>query len=144
MPRQRVYTGKGKYSDVEHLLAELVFHYTAAMPSSFVEAMDIVVLFLMFVAAPAIAIAIALAARRGLFKNFSRETHWTAYVFALIAAGILFFLFVRIDINGAWHTLLHFACGILGALVFGVAGGFMLSIFTSRAPIFSPSPRPKK
>ncbi len=114
------------------------------MPSPFIEAMDFVVLFPMFVAAPAIAIAIALAVRKGLFKNFSRETHWTAYVFALIAAGLLFLLFVRTDINGVWHTSLHFACGILGALVFGLAGGFMLSVFTSRGPIFSPSPRPKK
>ncbi len=115
------------------------------MPSpAFVEAMDVVLLFLFFIAAPAIAIAIALVARKGPPGNFSRETFWTAYIFAMIAAVLLLLVFLRTDLNNAWHTVLHFTCGIAGALVFGVAGGLFLSIFTSRGPIFSPSPGPKK
>ena len=114
------------------------------MPSPvFAEAMDFVVLLLFFVAAPAIAIAIAIRARKGWPKNFSRETYWTAFVFGMIAAILLLVAFLRTDLKDPLHALLHFICGAGGAIIFGVAGGFLLGTFTSRGPIFTPSP-PKK
>jgi len=115
------------------------------MPNrTFLEIMDLIVLLLLFVGAPALAIVIAIKARRSTSRNFSREAYWTTYVLTLIVAILLIMGFLRSDLDGTWHIFLHFACGIIGAVVFGVAAGFLLGVFVSRGPIFTPSPPPKK
>jgi hypothetical protein len=90
-------------------------------------------LFTFFVVVPLIAAAIGYAAWKGKPKSFSREMYWTA--FAVASAASLFLMVyaqrMHADVR-TWQYLLQIACFGSGALLFGVAGGCMVGIFTYR------------
>jgi multisubunit Na+/H+ antiporter MnhG subunit len=86
-----------------------------------------------FLAVPAIAVAIGYAAWKGKPQNFSRGMYWTAFV-AAIAVSLFLMVYAQrmhADVR-TWQYLVQIACFGLGVLVFGVAGGCMVGIFTYR------------
>ena len=111
---------------------------------AFVEIMDLIVLLLLFGGAPATAVLMGVAAWKGIPRNFSREAYWTAFAFAMTGGVLLIMAFLQTDPTGLWRTVLHFVCGVAGALAFGIGMGCGLSVFTYRGPTFSPLSQPKK
>jgi hypothetical protein len=94
---------------------------------------DGLLLFTLFVVVPSIAAAIGYAAWKGKPKNFSREMYWTAFAAAGVASLFLIVCAQRMHADvRTWQYLLQIACFGLGALLFGVAGGCMVGIFTYR------------
>jgi hypothetical protein len=92
---------------------------------------DGLLLFTLFVAAPLIAAAIGYAAWKGRPKNFNREMYWTSFIAIGAAGGFLMVYAQRIHADvRTWQYLLQLACFGLGALLFGVAGGCGVGIFT--------------
>lgn len=90
-------------------------------------------IFAFFVVVPSIAAAIGYAAWKGKPKNLDREMYWTAFA---VATSVSLFLMVvshrmQADVR-TWQYLVQVACFGLGALLFGVAGGCMIGIFTYR------------
>ena len=90
-------------------------------------------LFTFFVVVPSIAAAIGYAAWKGKPENFDRTMYWTAFA---AATGVSLFLLVfaqrmHADVR-TWQYLVQVACFGSGALLFGVAGGCMIGIFTYR------------
>jgi len=86
-----------------------------------------------FVVVPSIAAAIGYAAWNGKPKNFDREMYWTAFA---TATGVSLFLMVfaqrmHADVR-TWQYLAQVICFGSGAILFGVAGGCMIGIFTYR------------
>jgi len=86
-----------------------------------------------FVIVPLIAATIGYAAWKGKPTNFNREMYWTGFVAAAIASLFLMVLAQRmhVDVRTSLY-LLQLACFGLGALLFGVAAGCMVGIFTHR------------
>jgi len=100
-----------------------------------------VVLFLaFFVGVPAIAALIGYAAWMGKPKNWDRSTFWTAFVASTIASGFLMVFAQRMEADV--RTLLYLAQIALfglGVLLFGVAGGCFVGVFTyqrGRGPVW--------
>lgn|SRR5579863_2970348 len=90
-------------------------------------------LFTFFVVIPLIVAAIGYAAWRGKPNNFSREMYWTSFASAGAASTVLLVYAQRMQADvRAWQYLLQIVCFDLGALLFGVAGGCMVGIFTYR------------
>jgi hypothetical protein len=88
------------------------------------------ILITFFVIAPCIAATIGYAAWKGKPKSFDREMYWTAFVSTGAVAG---FIIVYVQGNsGTWPRPVQLACLALGALLFGVALGFGVGIFTRR------------
>ena len=86
-----------------------------------------------FVVVPLIAAAIGYAAWKGKPKNFSREMYWTAFAAATVVSLFLMVFAQRMHADvRTWLYLVQVACFGLGALLFGVAGGCMVGIFTYR------------
>jgi uncharacterized membrane protein len=86
-----------------------------------------------FVAVPSIAAAIGYAAWKGRPQNFSRGMYWTAFV-AAIAVSLFLMVYAQrmhADVR-TWQYLVQLAYFGLGVLLFGVAGGCMIGIFTYR------------
>src|ERR1700694_1076936 len=103
---------------------------------------SVLFLFTFFVVVPSIAAAIGYAAWKGKPKNFSREMYWTAFA---AASAISVFLMIyaqrmRADVR-TWQYLTQIACFGSGALLFGVAGGCIVGIFTYRRPPGTQDPR---
>jgi uncharacterized membrane protein len=97
--------------------------------------------FAFFVVIPSIAAVIGLAAWRGKPKNFSRDMYWTAFVVAIAASGFLMVYAQRMNADvRTWHYLAQIACFSLGVLLFGVAGGCAVGIFTYRRGVSSREP----
>jgi hypothetical protein len=91
------------------------------------------ILFAFFVLAPSIAAAIGYAAWKGWPKSFDREMYWTVFVASGVVAGLVIVFALRIRAVGeAWLHLVQLTCLGLGALLFGVALGFGVGIFTRR------------
>jgi hypothetical protein len=91
------------------------------------------ILFAFFVLAPSIAAAIGYAAWKGWPKSFDREMYWTVFVASGAVAGLVIVYALRIrPVGGAWLHLVQLTCLGLGALLFGVALGFGVGIFTRR------------
>jgi hypothetical protein len=87
----------------------------------------------MFAAAPAIAAMVGYIAWKGKPTNFDRGMYFTAFV---VAGGIAAFLIacairMKADVR-SWQYILQLACFIVGALIFGVAMGCGVGIFTYR------------
>ena len=102
---------------------------------------DGLLLFSLFVVAPAIAAAIGYAARNGKPKRFDREMFWMAFVITLAASGFLMVYAVRMQADvRTWKYILQVICFEAGALLFGVAGGFLVGIFTYRPASLSQGP----
>jgi hypothetical protein len=94
---------------------------------------DGLLLFTLFVVAPLIAIAIGYAAWKGRPKNFNREMYWTSFIAIGAAGGFLMVYAQRMHADvRTWQYLLQLVCFGLGALLFGVAGGCGVGIFTYR------------
>jgi hypothetical protein len=99
------------------------------------------VIFTFFVVVPSIAAAIGYAAWKGKPKNFDREMYWTAFA---TATGVSLLLMVfahrmQADVR-TWQYLAQIVCFGLGALLFGVAGGCMIGIFTYRRGVRNQNP----
>lgn len=90
-------------------------------------------LFTVFLGAPAIAAAIGYAARKGKPKTFSRDTFALAFVATMMVSGFLMVYAQRMhaDVRTRQYVL-QLACFELGALLFGIAGGCGVGIFTYR------------
>jgi hypothetical protein len=92
--------------------------------------LDLMLLFILFVLAPVIAAVIARAAWKGKPDNFTREKYFLMVVVSAIAACVLM-------INAHWlqadittpKFLIELICFILGAVLFGVAGGCLVGFF---------------
>jgi len=100
-----------------------------------------VLIFTFFVIVPSIAAAIGYAAWKGKPKNFNREMFWTAFA---AATGVSLFLMVfaqrmHADVR-TWQYLVQLASFGSGALLFGVAGGCMIGIFTYRRGVKGQNP----
>jgi len=86
-----------------------------------------------FVVVPSIAAAIGYAAWKGKPKNFNREMYWTAFAAAIVVSLFLMVFAQRMHADvRTWLYLVQVACFGFGALLFGVAGGCMVGIFTYR------------
>lgn len=90
------------------------------------------ILFTFFAVAPSIAAAIGYAAWRGKPKSFDREMYWTVSVVTGAVAGFVIVYAIRMQAVNGWQHLVQLACLGLGALIFGVAMGFGVGIFTRR------------
>lgn len=88
-------------------------------------------LLVFFVVVPAIAAVIGYAAWRGKPKNWDRSTYWTAFAVSVIASGFLMVYAQRMqaDVRTPQY-IVEIALFGLGAVLFGVAGGCMVGIFT--------------
>jgi hypothetical protein len=87
----------------------------------------------LFAGAPAIAAAIGYAAWKGKPKGLDRGTFVMAFVATIAASGFLMVYAQRMQADiRTWQYLLQLACFELGALLFGVAGGCGVGIFTYR------------
>ena len=98
-------------------------------------------IFTFFVVVPSIATAIGYAAWKGKPKNLDREMYWTAFA---TATGVSLFLMVfaqrmHADVR-TWQYLAQVVCFGLGALLFGVAGGCGIGIFTYRRGVRNQDP----
>lgn len=98
---------------------------------------------LFFIGMPVIAVAIAVAARKGLPKNFSREMYWTAMVVAAAVAATLGFVAQRDSHLGLWPAILRYVCMAACLMLLGVGMGCAAAIFTYRGPTFSRLSQPK-
>ena len=93
-----------------------------------------------FVAVPAIAIVIGYAAWNGKPKNWDRSTYWTAFAVSIIASASLMVYAQRMqaDVRTPQY-IVQLALFGLGVILFGIAGGCMVGIFTygrGRGPIW--------
>jgi hypothetical protein len=87
-----------------------------------------------FVGTPTAAAAIGYAAWKGRPKTFSRDTFVLAFVATLMISGFLIVYAQRMQADvRTWQYLLQLACFELGVLLFGIAGGCAVGIFTHRA-----------
>jgi uncharacterized membrane protein len=94
---------------------------------------DGLLLFTLFVVVQSIAAAIGYAAWKCKPRNFNREMYGMAFVATGTASGFLMVYAQRMQADvRTWQYLLQLACFGLGALLFGVAGGCMVGIFTYR------------
>jgi uncharacterized membrane protein len=97
--------------------------------------------FLVFVViVPAIAAVIGYAAWRGRPKNWDRSMYWTAFAVSIMASGFLMVYAQRMQADvRTLQYIVQIALFGLGALLFGVAGGCVVGIFTygrGRGPIW--------
>ena len=89
--------------------------------------LDLMLLFILFVLAPLVAALIARAAWKGKPDNFSREKYIVALVVSTIIACVLMVNahWLQADITSG-KFLVELICFILGAAMFGVAGGCLV------------------
>jgi undecaprenyl pyrophosphate phosphatase UppP len=98
-------------------------------------------IFTFVVVVPSIAAAIGYAAWKGKPKNSDREMYWTAFAAATIASLFLMVVSRRMQADvRTWQYLVQVVCFGLGALLFGVAGGCMIGIFTYRRGLRNQNP----
>jgi membrane protease YdiL (CAAX protease family) len=98
-------------------------------------------IFAFFVVVPSIAALIGFAAWKGKPKNFNREMYWTAFAAATVLSLFLMVIAQRMHADvRTWQYPVQVACFGLGALLFGVAGGCMIGIFTSRRGVENQEP----
>jgi hypothetical protein len=75
----------------------------------------------------------AYAAWKGKPKSFDRESHVLGFVACILASGFLLVYAQRMHADvRTWQYLMQIACGGLGLLLFGIAMGCGIGIFTCR------------
>jgi hypothetical protein len=98
-------------------------------------------IFTFFVVVPSIAAAIGYAAWKGKPKTFDREMYWTAFAAATIVSLFLMVVSRRMQADvRTWQYLVQVVFFGLGALLFGVAGGCGIGIFTYRRGLNNQDP----
>jgi len=81
------------------------------------------------------------AAWKGWPKNFNREMYWTAFAAAIGVSAFLMVFAHRMEADvRTWQYLAQLACFGLAALLFGVAGGCMVGVFTYRRGVGNQDP----
>jgi hypothetical protein len=94
---------------------------------------DGLLLLLFFVGVPAITAGIGCAAFKGRPKSFGRKNYVLATVACGLAGGVLLVYAQRMEADiRTWLYLWQIACGSIGLLLFGIAGGCGIGIFTCR------------
>jgi hypothetical protein len=95
---------------------------------------DGLLLFVLFVISPAIAVAIGYAAWKGRPKTFDRDNYVLGFIACLFVSMSLLVYAQRMQADvRTWQYLLQLTCAFIGFLLFGIAGGCAISIFTCRA-----------
>ena len=83
-----------------------------------------------YVLVPAVAAVVGRAAWMGKPKNFGRDMYFTSFVASIAISGFLMFHATEMHARPrSWEALLQIFSFLLGAFLFGVAGGCMLGIF---------------
>ena len=98
---------------------------------------ELLLLFLaFFVLVPLIAAVIGYAAWKGKPRNWDRAMFWTAFVASIVASGFLMWYAqrMRADVR-SWVHLVQLGCFMSGVVLFGVAGGCIVGIFTYRREV---------
>lgn len=92
--------------------------------------LDLMLLFILFVLAPVIAACIARAAWKGQPENLKRENYFILLVISAIAGCVLMIKahWLQADITTGTF-LVELICFIVGAAMFGVAGGCLVGFF---------------
>ena len=95
---------------------------------------DGLLLLTLFVGTPTIAAAIGYAAWKGRPKTFNRDTFVLGFIATLMVSAflIVYAQQMHADVRTS-QFLLQLACFELGVLLFGIAGGCAVGIFTHRA-----------
>jgi len=94
---------------------------------------DALLLLILFVGVPSIAAAIGYAAWKGKPKNFDQGTYCAVFVSAGGASGLLILYTSRMHVDvRTWQYLVQILCGGFGLLLFGIAMGCGIGIFTCR------------
>jgi hypothetical protein len=89
-----------------------------------------VLLLIFFVGVPTIAAVIVHAAWNGEPKNSSRETYFAKFLIAIIASGFLMTHATQMNApDRSWQYAVQILCFLLGAFLFGVAGGCTIAMF---------------
>lgn len=111
-----------------------------------VEIEPVVFVLAFFVIVPAIAAPIGYVAWLGKPEKWDRVTYWTAFVASIAASGFLMVYAQRMRADmRTWLYLVQLTVFFIGVLLFGVAAGFLVGIFTyerGRGPIWRKSVRP--
>jgi len=101
---------------------------------------DAILFFALSIAAPALAVFVGYAAWLGKPRNWDRSRYWAVFVVSLLASGfvIVYAQRMRVDLT-SWSHLLQLSIFSFGLLLFGVAGGCLIGVFTyehGRGPIW--------
>jgi uncharacterized membrane protein len=103
------------------------------MDPRYLQIVDGLLLFCLFVRAPSISAAIGYAASKGKPNGFDRERYGLSAITAG-APGIALMVYAQrmhVDVRTPQYFL-QLACFALGAVLLGVAGGCFVGVFTYR------------
>lgn len=111
-----------------------------------IEIEPVVFVLAFFVFVPAIAAAIGYVAWLGKPEKWDRVKYWMAFIASIAVSGFLMVYAQRMRADmRTWLYPVQLTVFFIGVLLFGVAGGFMVGIFTyerGRGPIRRKSVRP--
>ena len=102
---------------------------------------DGLLLLMLFVGVPAIAVRIGYAARKGWPKSWDRDNYVLGFIACILVSLSLLVYAQRMGADvRTWQYLLQVGCFGAGLLLFGIAGGFGIGIFTCRFKSLTPKP----